>query len=145
MGGMIKRIIIGGVVLAFLAGNTWAGWFSFEPNMVILDGTAVAVTLDSIEQEAAFLERGETEQADQLVKDEKVYRIKRGKDMTRVKYVKHEQNQGRFFVMVQDESGSKLWASMAGLACVDKGGEPRPITEQDLDNGSFEPLPESVQ
>ncbi len=145
MGGMIKRIILGAFVLGFLAGNTWAGWFSFEPNIVILDGTAVAVNLEDIEEETAFLEKGAAEQADQLIKEEKVYLIQRGKDMTRVKYVKHEKDRGHFFVMVQDESGSKLWANMAGLACVDKGGKPRPLTEKDLDSGSLEPLPETVQ
>jgi len=145
MGGMIKQTVFSFTVLAFLAGNTWAGWFSFEPNIVILDGTAVAVKLKDIEQETAFQEKGDAAQASQLIKDEKVYLIKRGKDMTRVKYVKHEEDQGRFFVMVQDESGSKLWADMKGLACVDKGGEPRPLTKQDLDDGSFEPLPETIQ
>ena len=145
MGGIIKGVSFIGTVLAVLAGNTWAGWFSFEPNIVILDGTAVSVNLKDIEEETVLLEKGEEKQADQLIKDEKVYLIHRGKDMTRVKYVKHEKGQGHFFVMVQDESGSKLWANMTGLACVDKDGEPRALTEQDLDTGSFAPLPKTVQ
>ena len=119
--------------------------FHLSRILSILDGTAVAVNLEDIEEETAFLEKGAAEQADQLVKEEKVYLIQRGRDMTRVKYVKHEKDQGHFFVMVQDESGSKLWANMTGLACVDKGGKPRPLTEKDLDSGSFEPLPETVQ
>lgn len=145
MNGLIRQSLFGFTVFVVLAGSSWAGWFSFEPNIVILDGTPVSVKLENIAMETAYLDKGDTANADQLVQEEKVYRIKRGKDMTRVEYIKHEKDQGHYYVMVQDESGSKLWADMKGLACVDQEGETRQITEQDLASESFLPLPETVQ
>ncbi|WP_022669036.1 hypothetical protein [Desulfospira joergensenii] len=136
-----KRLIFVFTVLTVFGGSAWAGWFTFEPNLVLMDGTAVARYLEDIGKENAYQKNGDTEHANQLISDEKVYLIKSGQDQTRVKYIEHEEYEGNIFVHVQDESGTKVWANMVGLACVDKDGKERTVTKQDLTKGEFEPLP----
>lgn len=127
--------------VAMFGSSAWGGWFSFEPNLMLLDGTAVARYIEDIEQENAYLEKGDAEHAKQLISEEKVYRIKSGQDQTRVKYLEHKEHEGNIFVHVQDESGTKVWTNMVGLACVGKDGKERKLTKQDLDKGEFDPLP----
>mgnify|MGYP001595689593 FL=1 len=146
MSKMIKKAgIITMVLLMVLSGSAWAGWFSFEPNMVLLDGTRVAVTLEDIEKDHAYLEKGDKEHAKQLVKDSKIFIIKTGKDLTRVKFLGYkEEKDGNIYVEVKDESGSKLWAKMSDLAC-DQDGKKKNITKQDFLKVEFAPLSEAVQ
>ena len=136
-----KQTVFVFTVLTIFGGSAWGGWFSFEPNLMLLDGTAVARYLEDIAEENAYLEKGDTEHANQLISDEKVYRIKIGQDQTRVKYLEYKEHEGSIFIHVQDESGTKVWANMVGLACVGKDGKERQLTKQDLDKGEFEPLP----
>ena len=146
MSKMIKKAgIITMVLLMVLSGSAWAGWFTFEPNMLLLDGTRVAVSLEDIEKEGAYLEKGDMEQANQLVKDNKVFVIKTGRDLTRVEFLDYmEQDDGNIYIEVKDESGNKLWAKMSGLAC-DRDGKKENITKQDLLKGEFALLSEAVQ
>ena len=133
------------VLLMVLSGSAWAGWFTFEPNMVLLDGTHVSVLLEDIVKEGAYLEKGDNEQANQLVNDSKVFVIKTGRDLTRVKYLDFkEEADGNIYVEVKDQSGNKLWAKIDGLAC-NQDGNKRNITKQDLLKGEFAPLPEDIQ
>jgi len=143
---MIKKAgIVTMVLLLVLSGSAWAGWFTFEPNMVLLDGTRVSVILEDIEKDDAYLEKGDMEHANQLVNDNKIFVIKTGRDLTRVKFLDYkEKDDGNIYVVVKDESGNKLWSKMSGLAC-DQDGRKKNITKQDLLKGEFAPLSEAVQ
>lgn len=146
MSKMIKKAgIVTMVLLMVLSGSAWAGWFTFEPNMVLLDGTRVSVILEDIEKDDAYLEKGDMEHANQLVNDNKIFVIKTGRDLTRVKFLDYkEKDDGNIYVVVKDESGNKLWSKMSGLAC-DQDGKKKNITKQDLLKGEFAPLSEAVQ
>ncbi|MBT8334674.1 MAG: hypothetical protein KJP19_09595 [Deltaproteobacteria bacterium] len=143
---MIKKAgIVTTVLLMILSGSAWAGWFTFEPNMVLLDGTRVSVILEDIEKDDAYLEKGDMERANQLVNDNKIFVIKTGRDLTRVKFLDYkEKGDGNIYVEVKDESGNKLWSKMSGLAR-DPDGKKKNITKQDLLKGEFAPLSEAVQ
>ena len=145
MSEMIKKAgIVTMVLLMVLSGSAWAGWFTFEPNMLLLDGTHVAVNIEDIEKEDSYLKAGDMENANQLVKDSKIFIIKTGKDLTRVKFLGYkEEKDGNIYVEVKDESGSKLWAKMSDLAC-EQEGKKKNITKQDLLKGEFAPLSEAV-
>ncbi|MBT8361420.1 MAG: hypothetical protein HKP41_08275 [Desulfobacterales bacterium] len=146
MSRMIKKAgIVTTVLLMILSGSAWAGWFTFEPNMVLLDGTRVSVILEDIEKDDAYLEKGDMERANQLVNDNKIFVIKTGRDLTRVKFLDYkEKDDGNIYVEVKDESGNKLWSKMSGLAR-DQDGKKKNITKQDLLKGEFAPLSEAVQ
>lgn len=146
MSKMIKKAgIVTMVLLMVLSGSAWAGWFTFEPNMVLLDGTRVSVILEDIEKDDAYLEKGDMEHANQLVNDNKIFVIKTGRDLTRVKFLDYkEKDDGNIYVVVKDESGNKLWSKMSGLAC-DQDGKKKNITKQDLLKGEFAALSEAVQ
>lgn len=142
---MKKAGIFTMVLLMVLSGSAWAGWFTFEPNMVLLDGTHVSVTLEDIAKGDAYLKEGDMEQVKKLVKDSKIFIIKTGKDLTRVKFLGYEEEKdGNIYVEVKDESGSKLWAKMSGLAC-EQDGKKKKITKEDLLKGEFAPLSEAVK
>lgn len=146
MSKMIKKAgIVTMVLLMVLSGSAWAGWFTFEPNMVLLDGTRVSMILEDIEKDDTYLEKGDMEHANQLVNDNKIFVIKTGRDLTRVKFLDYkEKDDGNIYVEVKDESGNKLWSKMSGLAC-DQDGKKKNITKQDLLKGEFAPLSEAVQ
>ena len=132
------------VLLMVLSSSAWAGWFSFEPNMVLLDGTRVGINLEDIEKEEAYLAKGDMLHANQLVKDNKIFVIKTGRDLTRVKYLDYkEENDGNIYVEVKDESGNKLWAKMSGVAC-EQDGKKKNITKEDLLKGEFTQLSAAV-
>lgn len=141
MNEIIKKLVFFFLLLLIASGSAWGGWFSFEPNLMLLDGTAVARYLDDIEQQNAYLKKGDSEHANQLISDEKVYIIKKGRDMTRVKYVSYEENGGSIFIQVQDESGTKIWANMKGVACLDQDGKEKNVTKKEVIKGNFRPLP----
>jgi hypothetical protein len=143
---MIKKAgIVTMVLLMVLSGSAWAGWFTFEPNMVLLDGTRVSVIFEDIEKDNTYLEKGDMEHANQLVNDNKIFVIKTGRDLTRVKFLDYkEKDDGNIYVEVKDESGNKLWSKMSGLAC-DQDGKKQNITKQDLLKGEFALLSEAVQ
>jgi hypothetical protein len=146
MSKMIKKAgIVTMVLLMVLSGSAWAGWFTFEPNMVLLDGTRVSVIFEDIEKDNTYLEKGDMEHANQLVNDNKIFVIKTGRDLTRVKFLDYkEKDDGNIYVEVKDESGNKLWSKMSGLAC-DQDGKKKKITKQDLLKGKFALLSEAVQ
>lgn len=146
MSKMIKKAgIVTMVLLMVLSGSAWAGWFTFEPNMVLLDGTRVSVIFEDIEKDNTYLEKGDMEHANQLVNDNKIFVIKTGRDLTRVKFLDYkEKDDGNIYVEVKDESGNKLWSKMSGLAC-DQDGKKQNITKQDLLKGEFALLSEAVQ
>jgi len=143
MSGIFKKIGFVFMVLIIIGGtgSAWGGWFTFEPNIILLDGTAVALELRDIKKEIAFTEKGDTAQANQLIKDNKVQIIKSGKSQDRVEYVGYEEYEGSTFVRVKDESGNKLWANIIGLACECEGqGKQRNLTKQDVIKENFKPL-----
>ncbi len=144
MSGISKKIGFVFMVLIIIGGtgSAWGGWFTFEPNIILLDGTSVALELTDIGKETAFIEKGDMAQANELKKYNKVHVIKSGKDQTRVEYVGYEEYEGSIFVRVKDESGNKLWANMIGLACEceGQGGKQRNITKQDVIKENFKPL-----
>lgn len=140
MSGISKKIGFIFMVLIVFGGSAWGGWFTFEPNIILLDGTAVALDLKDIEKKSAYIEKGDMAQANQLIKDSKVHIIQTGKDQTRVEYLGYEEYEGSIFVRVKDESGNKLWANMIGLACEGQGGKQRNITKQDVIKENFKPL-----
>ncbi len=140
MSGMIKKSVFVSVVVMALVGNAWGGWFSFEPNILLLDGTHVAWELEDIQKETAFRVKGDIAKADQLIRDEKVLIIESQKYDTRVKYVKYMEQDNNVFVFVKDESGTKMWANMASLVCQGIGGSKRPVSKEDLAKGEFMPL-----
>jgi len=140
-----KAGIVTMVLLMVLSGSAWAGWFTFKPNMVLLDGTRVSVIFEDIEKDNTYLEKGDMEHANQLVNDNKIFVIKTGRDLTRVKFLDYkEKDDGNIYVEVKDESGNKLWAKMSGLA-YDQDGKKKKITKQDLLKGEFALLSEAVQ
>ncbi|WP_457551799.1 hypothetical protein [Desulfobacula sp.] len=142
MNGITKKIGFIFMVLIIFSGSAWGGWFTFEPNIILLDGTAVALELTDIEKESAYIEKEDMAQANELKKSNKVHIIKSGKDQVRVEYIGYEENEGSIFVRVKDESGNKLWANMIGLACEceGQGGKQRNITKQDVIKKNFKPL-----
>jgi len=141
MSGIIKKIGCIFTVLIIFGGSAWGGWFTFAPNIILLDGASVALELTDIEKESAYMQKGDMAQANQLIKDSKVHIIKSGKSQTRVEYVGYEESKGNIFVRVKDESGNKLWANMIGLACECEGqGKQRNITRQDVIKKNFKPL-----
>ena len=140
MNGILKKIGFVVMVLIVFGGSAWGGWFSFEPNVILLDGTSVAMELEDIEKECAYIKKGDMEKANNLIKYSKVHIIKDGKSQTRVEYVEYEEHEGSIFIRVKNESGSKLWTNMTGLACKGKDGKQRNVTKQDVIKGEFEPL-----
>jgi len=142
MSGITKKIGLVFMVLIIFGGSAWGGWFTFEPNIILLDGTAVALELTDIKKERAYIEKGDMAQANQLIKDSKVHIIKSGESQDRVEYVGYEEYEDSLFVRVKDESGNKFWANMIGLACEceGQGGEQRNITKQDVIKKNFKPL-----
>ncbi|MBU8849903.1 MAG: hypothetical protein KOO65_00590 [Desulfobacterales bacterium] len=141
MSRITKKICFVFMILIVFGGSAWGGWFKFEPNIILLDGTAVALELKDIEKKTAYTEKGDTAQVNELIKHNKVHIIQSEKDQTRVEYVDHEESEGRIFIRVKNESGSKLWTNMLSLACVGKDGKQRNVTKQDLTKEEFEPLP----
>jgi len=142
MNGIIKKIGFGFMVLIIFGGSAWGGWFKFEPNIILSDGTTVALDLKDLEKNTAYIEKGDMAQANELKKTNKVHIIKSGKDQTRVEYIGYEENENSLFVRVKDESGNKLWANMIGLVCEcdGQGEKPRNITKQDVIKKNFKPL-----
>ena len=140
MNGMVRRSVFACIMVMGLAGSAWGGWFSFEPNILLLDGTSVARELEDLQQESAFRTNGDTARADQLIRDAKVFVIENQKYDNRVEYVKHKEDGDSVFVLVEDESGSKMWANMLGLTCRGSDGSERPVSKTDLDKGEFRPL-----
>ena len=142
MSEITKKIGFVFMVLIIFGGSAWGGWFTFEPNIILLDGTFVALELTDIKKESAYIEKGDMAQANQLIKDNKVHIIKSGKSQDRVEYVGYEEYEGSTFVRVKDESGNKLWANMIGLACEceGQGEKQRNITKQDLIKENLKPL-----
>jgi len=141
MNGITQKIGFVFMVLIVFGGSAWGGWFSFEPNMILLNGSAVAMDLKDLQKQNAYIEKGDIAKATQLIKDSKVHIVKSGKSQDRVEYVEYEEYEGSIFVRVKDESGNKLWANMIGLACECEGkGKQRNIIKQDLIKEKFEPL-----
>lgn len=140
MNQMVKRSVFTFVLVTALVGNAWGGWFSFEPNILLLDGTSVARELEDLQKESAYRAKGDTAQVEQLIRDAKVFIIEKKKYDNRVEYVKHKEDGDSVFVLVEDESGSKMWANMVGLACRASDGSERPVSKTDLDKGEFRPL-----
>lgn len=137
---MIKKSFFISVLVIVFGGNAWCGWFSFEPNILLLDGTSVARDLDDIQRETVYREKGDTAQVDELIRDSKILIIESQKYETRVEYVKHKEHGKNVFVLVKDESGTKMWANMLGLACQGTDGSERPVSKEDLVKGEFTPL-----
>jgi hypothetical protein len=133
---------IGFVFMLFIVfgGSAWGGWFTFEPNLVLLAGTAVSRNLEAVEKEYSLIEKGDMEQANQLIKNEDVLIVKSGDDQTRVTYSDFEENNGSIFIRFKTESGSKLWANIAGLACEGQDGKLRSVTKQDVIKKDFKIL-----
>ena len=141
MNGITQKIGFVFMVLIVFGGSAWGGWFSFEPNMILLNGSAVAMDLKDLQKQSAYIEKGDIAKANQLIKDSKVHIVKSGKSQDRVEYVEYEEYEGNIFVRVKDESGNKLWANMIGLACECEGqGKQRNITKQDVIKEKFKPL-----
>lgn len=148
MSRMIKKAAIVTMVLLMASvESAWAGWFSFEPNLVLLDGTHVSVSLEDIVKEDAYLKEGDMEHVNKLVKDSKIFVIKTGRDLTRVKFLGYQEKEdGNIYVEVKNESGTKLWVKMSDLACdCDQSGNKRNITKQDLLKGEFATLSKATQ
>ena len=104
------------------------------------------MNLEDIEKKIVYQKKGELAKADQLVKEEKIYIIKTGRDQTRVKFLDYEEFEGSLLVHVKDESGTKLWANAADLACECEGkGKQRKVTKQDVVKGKFAPLSEGTK
>ncbi|MBW2653834.1 MAG: hypothetical protein JRC91_02580 [Deltaproteobacteria bacterium] len=140
MNGITKKIGFIFMVLIVFGGSAWGGWFKFEPNLILLDGTAVALDLKDLKKENDYIEKGDVEKANQLIKDSKVHIVKSGKDQTRVEYVSYEEHEGSVFIRVKNESGSKLWANMIGLACEGQDGKQKNIIKQNLIKEEFKLL-----
>ncbi len=133
-------------VLIILSGSAWGGWFTFEPDLILLDGTPVALNLEDIQKRTDYLKKGDMAKANQLVEDEKIYIIKNGRDQTRVKFLEYEEHNGSVFVLVKNESGTKLWANMTGLACECEGnGKQRKLTKEAVVQGKIASLSEPTQ
>ena len=141
MNGITQKIGFVFMVLIVFGGSAWGGWFSFEPNMILLNGSAVAMDLKDLQKQNAYIEKGDIAKANQLIKDSKVHIVKSGKSQDRVEYVEYEEYEGNTFVRVKDESGNKLWANIIGLACECEGqGKQRNLTKQDVIKENFKPL-----
>ena len=140
MNEMIKNAVFVFVVVMVLAGNAWSGWFSFEPNILLLDGTSVAREFEDIHKATMHREKGNTTEIDQLIRDTKILIIEGQKYDTRVEYIKHKEVDNSVFVLVEDESGTKMWANMIGLVCQGADGKKRPVNKEDLNKGEFTPL-----
>ncbi len=137
---MIKASVFVSVGMIMLAGSAWGGWFSFEPNILLLDGAYVARELEDLQKETEYREKGDAVHADELIRDAKVLLIDPKKYDNRVEYVKHTEQGTRIFVLVKDESGTKMWANMLTLACQGSDGSERPVSKEDLAKGEFTPL-----
>lgn len=137
---IIKKTVFVFIIVIALGGSAWGGWFSFEPNVVILDGTPVARELEDIQKETLYQEKGDVAGEQQLIADLKVSIVKNENKGTPVKYVSYEEHEGRIFVRIEDESGSKLWANMLGIAFEGQDGKERRVTKLDLEKGEFGPL-----
>lgn len=140
MSGLAKCVGFVCVAVMVSVGSAWGGWFSFEPNILLMDGTSVARELEDIQKDTDYRKTGDTAQVDQLIRDMRVLVIESQKHETRVEYVKHREKGDNVFVLVQDESGTKMWANMVGLACLGTDGKERNVTRQDLNKGKFAPL-----
>ncbi|MBU1566149.1 MAG: hypothetical protein KJ630_11035 [Proteobacteria bacterium] len=142
MSGIIKKTVFGFIGVIALCGSAWGGWFTFEPNVILINGTPVARELENIQMEHAYLEKGDLAHANQLIKDSDVYIIEgeNGKTGAPVKYVGYEEYEGSVFVRVKNESGTQIWANMLGLVCKGQDGKERKVTKQDLEKGEFETL-----
>jgi hypothetical protein len=139
---IMKKIGFVFMLLIIFGGSAWGGWFTFEPNLVLLEGTAVSRDLEAVEKEYTFIEKGDIEQANQLIKNEEVRIVKNGDDQTHVTYSDYEENNGSIFIRFKNESGSKLWANITGLACEGQDGKLRNVTKQDVIKKDFKILSE---
>ena len=52
--GMVKRSVFVCVAVMAIVGNAWGGWFSFEPNILLLDGASVARELEDLQKELEY-------------------------------------------------------------------------------------------
>lgn len=139
MNGITKKMGFVFMLLIIFGGSAWGGWFTFEPNLVLLEGTAVSRDLEAVEK-YSFIEKGDIEQANQLIKNEEVRIVKNGDDQTRVTYSDYEENNGSIFIRFKNESGSKLWANITGLACEGQDGKLRNVIKQDVIKKDFKIL-----
>ncbi len=140
MSEMIKSSVFISVAVITLMGNAWGGWFSFEPNILLSDGAYVARELEDLQKETTYREKGDTAHADELIKDARVLIMDSQKYDNRVEYVKYQEQGNSIFVLVKDESGSKMWAEMITLSCLGTDGNKRPVGKEDLAKGDFKPL-----
>lgn len=140
MGKMTKSFVLGFFVLTVFAGNVWAGWFSFEPNILLLDGAYVARELEDLQKETEYRKKGDTIHADELIKDSRILIIDSQKYDNRVEFVKFTEQGNNIFVLVKDESGTKMWSNMLTLACQGTDGSSRPVNKDDLTKGNLQPL-----
>lgn len=138
---MNKMVVFILMVFVIFAGSAWGGWFSFEPNLVLQDGTAVGRYLEDIEAANEYLAKGDKQHADELISDQKVYLIKADQDQTRVEYLDYKEHGGNVFIHVKDETGTKVWANMTGLVCMGPDGKEKKLTKEEVEKGEFKPLP----
>lgn len=144
MSEIIKKTGFVVMLLVVFSGIAWGGWFTFEPNIMLLTGTAVSRNLEAVEKENTCIEKGDLKQANQLIKDEAVQIVKSGDDQNRVLYDSYEEYDGSIYIRVKDESGSRLWAKMTGFACEGQDGKLRNVTKQDVIKEDFKPLSKVV-
>ncbi|WP_299983777.1 hypothetical protein [Desulfobacula sp.] len=142
MSEIIKKTVFVFTVVIALGGSAWGGWFQFEPNIVLLNGTAVAQELKHIEKENDCITNGDVVGAKQLIIDKKVFIVKaeNGGNGVPVEYVSYKEYKDSLFVRIKYQSGTKTWANMLGLACEGENGKERRVTKLDLDKGEFGPL-----
>lgn len=140
MGRRICTSIFVSAVWLGLVGTAWGGWFSFEPNIILTDGAYVARELEDLAKETEYIKTGNTANADEMIRDSRVLIIDSQKHENRVEFIEFTEQGENVFVLVQDESGTKMWANMVALVCQDSDGTQRPVAKEDLAKGEFPPL-----
>lgn len=100
----------------------------------------MARELEDLQKELSLRKTGDIAHADELIQDARVIIIDSQKYDNRVEYIKHKEQGDSVFVLVKDESGSKMWADMLTLACQGMDGNKRPVGKADLSGDALTPL-----
>ncbi len=119
--------------------NACGGWFLFEPEILLLNGTSVAREFEEILKPTVHREKGNATEINKLIRDTKILIIEDQKYDTRVEYVKRKEVGNSIFVLAEDGSGTKMWTNILGLACQGADGNERSANKEDLNKGEFIP------
>lgn len=138
--GSIKKSLLIFMVIVALSGNVFGGWLKFEPNLVVLDGSAFASKLKDIKKAADYTESRDMEGAKALMNSKNVVIVKTGNGGFPAEYLDYKEYKNNFLVKIKDENGNIGWVHILGLACEGSDGKPNRVKVNDIIAKKLKPL-----